>query len=376
MKILLLSQFGHTQLLDALVSNLHRNSINADCFNIVNWQIPSKSELELPMILKLLKPFIKIPKVRGILLKLFRKSIVINLAKNYQIIDIHFFDPFYDKVIPKLKAHGMKIKITVLGSDFYPIKAERIEQQRPLYGMVDCIQVATHRMGSDFLKKFPEHSSKIRYGHFGMQQFSFIEQFDLPHVLNSYQNALGIPKEKIIVACGYNGNRRQQHGIIIDSISKLPKHQKDSLFLVLHMTYGSTPSYIEEIKKQLDKSGLQYKLFVKYQSPEDLAKLRLITKIAVNIQISDAFSASIQEYIFAGNILIAGDWLPYDFLKENNIYYIETDRENLGKMISNCLGALDFYKDKCIHNRERVSKFSSWESSIKDWVSIYNELAG
>ena len=181
MKILLLYQFGnHAQMIDNLIIYLNKNIIEADSFNIVNWQFQGGPNSKLPVVLKILKPFINIPKIRGILLILFQQKIIADLSNNYQLIDIHFFSTNYDKIIPHLIEQNKRIKITIWGSDFYRASKRRIEEQRQLFGLVDCIQVATTRMGMDFLEKFPEYSSKIRYAHFGMQQFDLMKEFDNP----------------------------------------------------------------------------------------------------------------------------------------------------------------------------------------------------
>jgi len=103
--------------------------------------------------------------------------------------------------------------------------------------------------------------------------------------------------------------------------------------------------------------------------------LRLSTDIAVNIQVSDAFSATVQEQIFAGSIVIAGSWLPYSLLKEQGIYFVETGPDSLAESIENCIAEFKVSQAECINNRERIRILSSWQSAVTDWVNIYSELA-
>lgn len=377
MKVLLLYQFGREdQHISMLFSHLNKNFIEADSLNIVNFEFLSKSKTKLPGIYRFLLPLLKIPKIRGVISDLFRKNIILSLAKKYQVVDIHFFSTFYDKIIPQMKALSMRIKVTVWGNDFYGLSAERTEQQRPLYGLVDCIQIATQKMSSDFLEKFPEYSSKIRFAHFGIQQFKLLKDLDNIEGLNNYRHEFEISSEQIIIACGYNGSKSQQHSIIIDSISKLPSYLKSGIFLLLQMTYGSTPKYIKDTKNQLERAGLSYKLITEYLTLEKVAKLRLLTDITINIQKTDAFSASIQESIFAGNVIIAGDWLPYNHFEDNGIYLVKTNIEGLTSKIKTCLDQFTSFKARCSYNREKINCFSSWGNSLKDWVSIYRELEG
>ena len=375
MRILHLYSFeGHSAIMNSLIVYLNNNLINANSFNIVNWNFQSRTKSRLPIIIRLLKLFLAIPKIHGLLLLLFQRKIIINLSRNYQVIDIHFFSTCYDKIIPQLSGQSKKIKITVWGSDFYRANKKRIEEQRSLYGLVDCIQVATNRMGTDFLKTFPEYYSKIRYAHFGMQQFDLIKEFDNKIELYNYRHALGIPDDRLIIACGYNGSYSQQHLIIIDSIASLKPPLKESVFLLFQMTYGLTAEYLKRITDHLTSTGLSYRILTNHLSKNEVAKLRLITDIAISISISDAYSASVQEQIFAENIVITGAWLPYDYLKEKNIYFIETEINELTGKISDCLENIETHKNRLIHNRDKIHKVSSWESSIIDWVHIYREI--
>lgn len=375
MKVLLLYQFGnHKQLIDKLISNLQKCSIIADSFNIIEWDLHNQSQLDNKLIIKTLKPFFRIRKIHGFLLILFQNRAIISLAKHFDIIDIHFLSQSYDKIIPIIKRLDKKVKITVWGSDFYRVNLKRAEDQRFLYSLSDCIQIPTLRMKSDFINKYPECENKVRLAHFGIQQFELINDYFNPEKLYGYRDEFGIPKNKIIIGAGYNGSRTQQHSVMIDSVFKLESKIKEKVFLLLQMTYGLTSEYLNYITDQLYSTGLDFKIITRLLSKEEIAKLRLITNIALNIQTSDAFSASIQEYIYAGSILIAGNWLPYDFMKDQEIYFIETDIHSLTDKLTDCLTNLELHQSKISGNREKIHKFSSWENSINDWCVIYNEL--
>lgn len=375
MRILHLYEFeNHAQIIDNLIFYLNKSLIEADSFNIINWDFQCRLRSKLPGFFRILKPLLAIPKIHGLFLFLFQRKIIINLSRNYEVIDIHFFSTCYDKIIPQLKRQNKEIKITVWGSDFYRVTKKRIEEQRSLYGLVDCIQVATKRMGTDFIKTFPEYGSKIRFAHFGMQQFDIIKEFDNKAELCKYRHSLGIPDDKIIISCGYNGSTSQQHLIIIDSIANLKPPLKEAVFLLFQMTYGLTEEYLDQIIDHLTKAGLSYKIITNLLPKDEVAKLRLIPDIAVSISMSDAFSASVQEQIFAENIVITGNWLPYDYLKDRNIYFIETEIIDLTGKIADCLENLEIHKNRLVNNRDKIYKVSSWENSIMDWVQIYGEI--
>jgi len=211
--------------------------------------------------------------------------------------------------------------------------------------------------------------------HFGNSIFDIIKKLDNPGIEDDYRKELGIPADKMTLTCGYNGSKGQQHLKILEAIMKLDPSLRKNIFLLLPMTYGTTAEYLREIIGQINKTGLPYRIFTTLMNANEVAKLRISTDIVVNIQTTDAFSASLQEHIMAGNILIVGEWLPYDYLKENDIYHFKTNLDDLPEKLSMCLATIDLHKQMAEKNKEKIYNFSSWNNTIKDWISIYNELA-
>jgi glycosyltransferase involved in cell wall biosynthesis len=373
MKILLLYQ-DYITLLDDLVFYLNKNHIEADSFDIVNWRFLGNSKNKLPLIVKTLAPLLRIPKVHGLLLELFQKKVLLDLASKYDIIDIQYFGPVYDKVIPRFKTLDKLIKITIWGSDFYRIGKERTEVQRSLFALVNVIQLPTERMKKDFIGKFPEYEFKIKVLHYGTSIFEAIKELDDPEKISIYRKELGISDDAVVLTCGYNGSPGQQHMKILEAIANLDKSLQNEIWLLVPMTYGTSDNYLMDIKVQIEKIGLPYTIFTKWMNENEIAKMKLLTDIAINIQVTDAFSASVQEHIFAGNVIIVGDWLPYDYLEENKIYHINTNLHDLPEKLSLCLANLNIHKQRAVHNKGKIYSVSSWENSIKDWVSIYCEL--
>lgn len=376
MKVLLLYSFdNHCRLLDTLALNLKKNGIEADTLNISAMKFRSFSQESGPLLLRLLAPFTGISFFRKAARFLFQKMTILSLARDYGIIDIHFLSPVYHDIIPRLRKMGKKVKVTVWGSDFYRALPEKTERQRNVYSSVDIIQAGTLQMKSDFLEKFPEYEQKIRIARFGIKMFDIIEELDVSGNRAAYRQELGIPAAKLTVTCGYNGSRVQRHDVIFKAVSRLSPEARESIFLIIPMTYGTPKGYSEEVAEEVKKTGVQYRIITSSLDERRLAMLRLSTDIAVNIQVSDAFSASVQEQIFAGSIVIAGNWLPYSLLKEQGIYFIETGLESLAASIESCVAEYKACQAKCIDNRERIRKLSSWQSAVTDWVNIYGELA-
>ncbi|MFZ4724000.1 MAG: hypothetical protein ACOYMD_00990 [Paludibacter sp.] len=376
MKILVLYQFNnHNQTVDLLCTHLYSKGVLCDSFNITSFRFFSKSKSDYPLLIKILNPLMFIPKLRGLLISLFRNKIIIKLSKNYTIIDINFFSEIYDTLIPVFKEENKIVKTTIWGSDFYRVDAHRVEVQRKLYKNVDCIQVASQRMLEDFSKKYPEQKSKITLAHFGNNMFDSIENQLLKNDSFECKKGFGLPTDKIIIVCATNGSEGQQHEFMLESIKNLSTEIKNELFIILPMAYGGGLEYQNKIKNSITQLNIPYKILFSKLSVRDLSKLRIITDIIITIQKSDAFSAAIQEHLFAGSFLIAGDWLPYDIFQERGIFYTKTNLKNLTFSISEAYFKMESIKIACKENKLLINNLSSWKNSVNDWIEIYNQLS-
>jgi hypothetical protein len=183
-----------------------------------------------------------------------------------------------------------------------------------------------------------------------------------------------LPTDKIIICCGYSGAKEQRHSIMIKAISELPAQIKEKLYLIFPMGYSSLPNYIKTIKNELEHTNLPYLLIDNYLSHEETSLLKIAADVYINIQTTDALSASMQEHILAKNIVLVGDWLPYDIFNEIDIFFLKTSLENLNKSILNLLQQIDIFRANCINNGEKIFKFNSWDSTINDWRNLYIEM--
>ena len=372
--LILFENSTHHHTIDNLCNNLSKRGIIVSSFNVIYWRFKKWNGKTLPLWMILLSYLTVIPRLRGLINAFFRERAMERLAENYSIIDIHFFSPIYDRLIPVLRRRSKKIKITIWGSDLYRVDSKRREEQRIIYHMVDIIQIETMQIVADFLKYFPEFENKVRLAHFGIIQLEIIAKLLIKRDQTFYQRELKLPKDKIIVTCGTNGNEAHQHLKILESIDKLPAELKEKLFLIIPMTYGGSKAYIARVREKAESLGLRYKLTTSYLSLEDLCKYRIISDIIITIQVSDALASAIQEHIYTGDILIAGNWLPYGVFDDYGVFYLKTSIESLSDTIASTAENIDSLIDRCSGNDEQISQLSAWDNVINGWTDIYNEI--
>lgn len=373
MKLLILHQFtNHNYLIETLCKKLNSNNIETDSFNITTWEFVSSSR-KLPLGVKILKFFLFDFRLRLFIVKYF-PFFLARLFRRYDVVDIHFFGSLYYATLDTLNRLRKKIKFTIWGSDFYRASVATREQQREYYEMSVSIQIGTAQMKADFVGYFKDFEDKISLAHFGITKFQDIEEVRFNETHNFTKLHLGVPNDKLIVTCGYNASQGQQHLLILEAIEKLDKALKSKIFLLLPMTYGADLTYLGAIESKLNAMGVAYLTLSEELTAADVCRVRLATDIMINIQITDAFSASIQEHLFAQNVVIVGEWLPYDKLKEYNVIYSKTSLENLSITLENSITNYTSLKQQILDNKEKMRQISSWDVVIKDWVRMYATL--
>lgn len=325
-----------------------------------------------PFVFKMFRRLMLIPKLRVIFFILLKPFLLREFFK-YDIADLQFINSTYDKLIPLLRKKGLAVKASFVGSDFYRASKERIKKLHLILHDVDMIFVGTEDYKKDFLKEFPETSDKIEVSHIGLNQLEDLKVLMENKPLKS--NPLFPNKgDKIFIACGYNGSKGQRHLKIIEAVNKLGKETKDKIFLIFPMTYGTPEGYIQSLNNVLENSGIDYKIFDKRLSFEELMYLRIASDIVINIQVTDAFAGSIQEHIMTGGVMILGEWLPYSILDKNGIFTIKTSVEGLSNNIQKVVDNFEYYKDKSSYNTEKIYRLSSWKYVRKKRADIYKFL--
>jgi hypothetical protein len=372
--LILFEPTNQTPLLESLLLNMREKGIIIDAWDASIWQYIEKKYNNdiIYFILSVLKLFFQIPKIGIFIRRVFSYFVMRNMVLEYAAVDIHFFTPTYFRLLDYLIKKQKPYKITIWGSDFFRLNQQQKEKQKKYYLNAKIIQCATKEIQTSFLKDFPSIAEKMRIARFGNFHFDIIEQCKNEQCCSLLP--VNIVKDKIVITCGYNGSKAQQHEFIIRAVDKLPEKQKDKIVLFFPMTYGSISKYKNMIQSLLIHSGVSHYIFTKHLSNEENAQLRILTDIAVNIQITDALSGSLQEHLYAESLLLVGNWLPYRIFEEIGVFYIKTSQDELSMKLSYCIDNLKKLKEKAKGNSIKIKNLSSWEVVSPIWTNIYNEL--
>lgn len=265
-----------------------------------------------------------------------------------------------------------KLNLCIGGSDFYRARDAEIEYKRRLISMADVVSGETDDIIKDFLFKYPEVKDKIRLVNFGIDVFQEIDVVTKERV-DEFCVKYNIPQDKVIITCGHNGNTSHQHLRIIEALSRLDTRITERTCFVFPVTYPpDNDSYIKKIEEALNQSKLNYRLLTDFMNEKEMAVYSTLSDILIHVQTTDQLSSTMLEEMYAGSIVIAGNWLKYNMLKNLEVVFYEiNDISELGEKIVYIFDRMNDIKKAVKHNKTIVYDLSAWEKVSHKWRNIW-----
>ncbi|SKA86236.1 Glycosyl transferase 4-like [Caloramator quimbayensis] len=298
----------------------------------------------------------------------------LNNINYYDIIHIHYVTPLFAKYSKQIKKKCEKLVVTIWGSDYYRSDYEIRRIQKELYDEADLITFDNEETMKDFINFYGDHlKNKTTVNRFGLTALEHIDEID-NYDKKILKKQFGIPEDYIVITCGYNATKAHNHIKIIQELNNVKNKLHNNIFLLFPMTYGKEQAYILEVKQLLDRSGFKFKIIEDFMNFKEVAIYTKLTDIMIQLQTTDTLSASMQEHLYSGNIVITGEWLPYKILEDKDIFFIKVKEINeLGEKLVEIINNLDYYKEKC-KNKEKIKEISAWDKTIYNWYFSYIKL--
>lgn len=311
------------------------------------------------------------------LLKRWRSIRLKYILKNSETIDclhMHFVKLEYLRNIKKYRNKFKNIIVTFWGSDLLRLQKNKEKEMYELLLISDNIVVGPLNMQEALEKIFgKKFSYKFNYSIFGTPVLEKIKKLKSVNNRKGILEKFDLPIDKYIITCGYNGKSTQQHELILNGISLCDDCIKEKICLVLPMGYGYEKSYFNYIEEKLSKLNIEYIIDENFYDINDIAELRISSDIFIHAQLTDGFSSSVVEYIYADNILINGDWLDYPVLDKYNVYYLKfSDYRQLARVVTDVINNIDEEKNKVRKSNDFLYKIRSWEYVKNEWQKLYN----
>lgn len=310
---------------------------------------------------------------------LFRSFLYLFVSKGLKGIDILNYqchDRECDMLIPFLNKRKVNLIISIWGSDLYRISEKTRKKRQILYDKVNLIHVESPVVRKDFLFKYHIDENKVFVCNFGIDLFENIDRFREQKEIIKRNLLPGIAQNRIVVTCGYNARQGQQHKVMINQLRQLPLEYKKKLFIVFPLTYSApNDSVLDVVYNYLSNLDIPYCCFTEQLDLESLAKLRVISDIVINIQITDSLSTSLLEYFYAGNIMLLGEWLPYHFLIDQcGMSYIPVSVKDIADKIQLLISHYKEEKKLALKNVEKTYSLASWDSVSCRFVNMFEKM--
>ena len=214
-------------------------------------------------------------------------------------------------------------------------------------------------------------AGKTHLLYFGQMGYSDIDQMLAKTSRTECRAHFGIDADRFVVCVGYNASSAQQQREVISAITQMPEDQLRRMTLVLQQTYGENdPAYVAETRELAGRLPCQTVILTRFMGPEESAMLRLSADAFVLAIKTDAFSASMQEYLYAGACVIKGSWLGYPQLTDMGISLSEfSDFSEIPALLSQVMeGSLTGLTDQ---QRALFPKLYSWDAVRESWLALY-----
>lgn len=307
-----------------------------------------------------------IPKISMLFRMWYVKKII--QENNFDILNIHISRWFYLVILPWIVKQ--KLVITFYGSDFYRTSELIKNIQTILYKKADAITFTNPLTKKSFVDYYKNFENKSYLCRFGLRTLDFIDKNRSKSKVD-IKKSLGYSTEKLIVTCGYNSTKEQQHEVILRSLNQLPLNVLDKIQFIFPLTYGDSV-HKELIKNLLKGTNLDYKIHENFLYDDDNANIKLASDVMINILKTDSFSGSMQEFLYAGNIVITGYWLPYEVFDKAGVQYIKINStDELSKVLEE-VAISDLNNFDTTINRTAISDLSHWSNSIEGWLNVFS----
>ena len=298
----------------------------------------------------------------------------------FDVWHFHFCTPSSLRYVDIAPAQT-KVVCSFWGSDL--LRSAAIESHVPVsvaLERADAITVQSVELREIIMCRFGRHlRSKIHYCRFPAATSSYERIAALcGQGSGGRANAkkqLGLPGDRTIIGVGHNGDRGDKHPEILAGWERLPDEVKQRVFLVLPMTYGLTAAYGKTVEAACQRTGIEYLILKEYLSRDALAALRVAVDITIFMPESDAMSAAALETIYAGNVLVAGVWLPYGPYRRLGLPYVEVeDYGQLAQVIPPLLDRARVSEAELAPIQKRIEGAFCADGTAPAWINMYRSL--
>ena len=325
---------------------------------------------------KFLTPLLRIPHVREKLIFFYQVAEYrrVLTKNNYDLICIHQLHSYTLTMTRIAKEKGIKVMLTPWGSDVLRASKKQKLSLRKAFALTDYVSSDLSIGFTDkFVRMYDVDRNKLVDAWYGSDVISTICQQKQIVNKESIAKEFMMPSDRYYITCGYAANRAQRHVNMIEAVGKNKNVFSKEPLLIFPFTYGpdKNNNYQVELEELCLQYGLDYCFVKEYMPIEKVAKLRLLSDLYFHILPTDAYSASLIEYILAGSICINGKWLDYPSLEKYQIPYYVVEKLTELPLLVEAIFKKDSPRIAILKETENIVMAGSWSVQINKWYEFY-----
>ncbi len=271
------------------------------------------------------------------------------------------------------KRFGARWVCSFIGSDLLRTSKLEMSRMKPYLLKCDAIAVQSDSFADILRERVGEKiSRKAAPATFGQNSLEEIDRIRGLCGKTEFKAHFGIDPKDIVICAGYTASPAQNHLKMLDALAKCECISRATV--VLQMTYGGTAEYIEQVKAHAEELHIKTLVLTEFMDMTECAYLRLAADIYIHAITTDAFSASMNEYMYAGAAVIKGEWLQYCQLEELEIKLTDfADYGELATLVDSAAAGkiASVPEDGC----RRLAAFRSWDYARTKWTKLINGKA-
>jgi len=293
--------------------------------------------------------------------------------------DLYHWHCFIPDNLPALELFppGSKIIVSLWGSDLYRSAGiDDYARQLKACSRATVFTVGSLEMRETFLAKFGrEWFDRMRVINYGADNLDLIDQ--ARDARERFLAGIGLDPGRIIVVIGHTTSPNNQHLAVIERLRSMDPALLRRIALILPMTYNTVAAYRNEVESALRRLPVPSRILDEYMPELEVARMWASCDVFVHVPVSDQFSASMCEALYAGSVLVTGAWLPYSRLRVNGVHHHAMERvDQVADVLASVVNDLPAEKEKAAKTAPLLREMMAWDSVMPRWVALYNELLG
>lgn len=273
-----------------------------------------------------------------------------------------------------MKRHfpGARWACSFWGSDLLRAKPDQLVKMAAPLRACDAITVISPPhvgMISDLYGV--ECAEKTTICDFGVDLYDDIDRLRQTADKAACKTHFGLPDDRPLICLGYNASPPHRHLDLLQALETLPSETLKRWSVALQMTYGCTDArYFTAVREAAAKLPCRTLILTEFMNGEESAFLRLAADAFVLAMPTDAFSSSLQEYLYAGAHALCGSWLRYPQLDELDI---RLERFQTIAQVPALLCDLlpSPVSAEQLRKRAQLKTRYSWSALLESWRALY-----